>query len=145
VRERSPSRHCNGCRRRRSQQADEDLIDGLEPVLGTPERARQFERFLLSLNAGDLLDAEPGLAKLDVPTLVVWGTDDDLFALSWACWLKETIPGVTEVIEIDGARLFFPDERAANWHRSCAGTGTQVPLARERSAAGRARGDPGGH
>ena len=28
----------------------------LEPVLGTPERARQFERFLLSLNAGDLLD-----------------------------------------------------------------------------------------
>ncbi len=84
----------------------------LEPVLGTPERARQFERFLLSLNAGDLLDAEPGLAKLDVPTLVVWGTDDDFFELSWAYWLKDTIPGVTEVMEIDGARLFFPDERA---------------------------------
>jgi len=84
----------------------------LEPVLGTPDRARQFERFLLSLNASDLLDVEPELAKLAAPTLVVWGTGDIFFDLSWAYWLKETIPGVTEVAEIDGAKLFFPDERA---------------------------------
>jgi pimeloyl-ACP methyl ester carboxylesterase len=84
----------------------------LEPVIGTPDRARQFERFILSLHASDLLDAEPELAKLAAPTLVVWGTDDIFFDLSWAYWLKETIPGVTEVTEIDGARLFFPDERA---------------------------------
>jgi pimeloyl-ACP methyl ester carboxylesterase len=84
----------------------------LEPVLGTPDRARQFERFLLSLSPGDLLNAEPELAKLTVPTLVVWGTGDIFFEKSWAYWLKETIPGVTQVVEIDGARLFFPDERA---------------------------------
>jgi hypothetical protein len=34
--------------------------------------------------------------------------------LRWAYWLRDTIPGVTEVVEIDGARLFFPDERAAD-------------------------------
>jgi len=34
------------------------------------------------------------------------------FELSWAYWLKDLIPGVAEVVEIDGARLFFPDERA---------------------------------
>jgi pimeloyl-ACP methyl ester carboxylesterase len=84
----------------------------LEPVLGTPERARQFERLLLALAPGDLLEAEPKLAKLDVPTLVVWGTGDVFFDLSWAHWLRDTIPGVTEVVELDGARLFFPDERA---------------------------------
>jgi hypothetical protein len=33
------------------------------------------------------------------------------FDLSWAYWLKDLIPGASEVIEIDGGRLFFPDER----------------------------------
>jgi hypothetical protein len=27
-------------------------------------------------------------------------------------WLRDTIPGATDVVEIDGARLFFPGERA---------------------------------
>lgn len=84
----------------------------LEPLLGTPERARQFERFLLSLHASDLLDIEPDLATLTVPTLIAWGTADVFFDLSWAYWLAATIPGVTEVAEIDGGMLFFPDERA---------------------------------
>lgn len=39
----------------------------LDPVLGTPERARQFERFILSLRPDDLLAAEPQLARLTVP------------------------------------------------------------------------------
>jgi hypothetical protein len=34
------------------------------------------------------------------------------FELSWAYWLQRIIPGVTEVVELDGARLFSPDERA---------------------------------
>lgn len=76
-------------------------------------RARQFEHCLLALGPGDLLAAEPGLARLAVPTLIVWGTGDVFFELSWAYWLKDLIPGATQVVEIDGARLFFPDERAS--------------------------------
>ena len=34
------------------------------------------------------------------------------FDVSWAYWLRDTIPGTTRVITVDGARLFFPDERA---------------------------------
>jgi pimeloyl-ACP methyl ester carboxylesterase len=60
----------------------------------------------------DLLAAEPALRQLQVPILVVWGTDDVFFPRHWAHWLRETIPGVTEVMELEGARLFFPDERA---------------------------------
>ena len=86
----------------------------LEPVIGTPERARQFERMLGALEPTDLLAAEPALAKLDVPTLVVWGTADPFFELRWAYWLRDTIPGVTEVVELPGAKLFFPHERAAD-------------------------------
>jgi pimeloyl-ACP methyl ester carboxylesterase len=86
----------------------------LDPVLGTPERARQFERFILSLRPDDLLAAEPQLARLTVPTLIVWATQDVFFDLSWAYWLKSLIPGAGEVIEIDGGRLFFPEERPAD-------------------------------
>ena len=46
----------------------------LEPVFGTPDRAREFERLLCSLVADDLLAVEPQLRQLEVPTLVAWGT-----------------------------------------------------------------------
>jgi pimeloyl-ACP methyl ester carboxylesterase len=85
----------------------------LEPVLGTPHAARQFERLLSALEPTDLLAVEPSLARLTVPTLVVWGTGDTLFDVRWAYWLRDTIPGVTEVIELAGAKLFFPDEHAS--------------------------------
>ena len=85
----------------------------LEPVLGTPEAARHFERCLCALEPRDLLAIEPALARLEVPTLVVWGTGDEFFDVRWAYWLRDMIPGATEVVEIEGGKLFFPDERAA--------------------------------
>jgi pimeloyl-ACP methyl ester carboxylesterase len=83
----------------------------LEPWCGTIERARHFERLLVALDDGDLTAVTPLLAELTVPTLVVWGTGDDFFDVSWAYWLRDTIPGTTRVVTVDGARLFFPDER----------------------------------
>ena len=84
----------------------------LQPLLGTPERAHQFEQLLLSLDPQDLFAVESELSRLQVPTLIVWGTADTFFELSWAYWLKDLIPGATDVVEIDGGRLFFPDERS---------------------------------
>jgi pimeloyl-ACP methyl ester carboxylesterase len=85
----------------------------LDPVLGSPPRARQFQRLMTSLHRRDLLAAEPALRRLQVPTVIVWGTADRFFDRKWAYWLRDAIPGATEVAEIDGGRLFFPDERAA--------------------------------
>jgi len=85
----------------------------MEPVAGTPEAAKQFEKMISLLEPTDLLAAEPALAQLNVPTLVVWGTADEFFDVRWAYWLRDTIPGVTEVVELAGAKLFFVDERAA--------------------------------
>jgi len=84
----------------------------LEAQTGTAEAARQSQRLLTSLHARDLLAVEPALARLQVPTLIVWGTGDIFFRPKWAYWLRDTIPGATEVVEIDAGRLFFPDERA---------------------------------
>ena len=83
----------------------------LEPCFGTIERAREFERLLAALDAGDLAAVTPQLRELTVPTLMVWGTGDEAFDVSWAYWLRDTIPGTTRVVTVDGARLFFPDER----------------------------------
>ena len=91
---------------------DRDVIRSyLEPCFGTMERARQFERLLVSLDVGDLQAVMPELRELTVPTLVVWGTGDAFFDVSWAYWLRDTIPGTTRVVTVDGARLFFPEER----------------------------------
>jgi pimeloyl-ACP methyl ester carboxylesterase len=84
----------------------------LEAQVSTAEAARQGQRLLTSLRARDLLAAEPALRRLEVPTLIVWGTDDIFFRPKWAYWLRDAIAGATEVVEIDGGRLFFPDERA---------------------------------
>jgi pimeloyl-ACP methyl ester carboxylesterase len=95
------------------QDLDLDVVRAfLEPLMGTVESARAFERMLAGLEPADVLAVEPQLAQLTTPTLVVWGTGDEFFELRWAYWLRDTIPGVTEVVELDGAKLFFPDERA---------------------------------
>jgi len=97
------------------EQPSLELVDAfLRPVIGTPERALQFEQMLAILSPDDLLAAEPALEALTVPTLIVWGTGDTFFESKWAYWLRDTIAGASEVVEIDGARLFFPDERAAD-------------------------------
>jgi pimeloyl-ACP methyl ester carboxylesterase len=87
----------------------------LEPLLANRELARQYLRMFTSIRARDLLAAEPGLAQLKVPTFIVWGTGDKFFGRNWAYWLRDTIPGATEVVELDGARLLFPDERASEF------------------------------
>lgn len=93
---------------------EERVRDFLEPVLGTPERALAFERLVAGLEPSDVLASEPALAGLDVPTLVVWGTGDEFFEVSWAYWLRDHIGGAADVVEIQGAKLFWPDERPAD-------------------------------
>ena len=92
----------------------EDIVTSfLDPVLGTRARGRDFQRWLLSLRAAELLAIEHELRRLDVPALIVWGTGDVFFEVRWAHWLAETLPGADGVVELGGARLFFPDERAS--------------------------------
>jgi pimeloyl-ACP methyl ester carboxylesterase len=84
----------------------------LEPVLGTLAAAEKFQELIASLQPTDLLAAETSLRKLDVPALIVWGTADDFFDVKWAYWLRDLLPGARAVVEVDGAKLFFPHERA---------------------------------
>jgi pimeloyl-ACP methyl ester carboxylesterase len=91
---------------------DEAIAAYLAPF-AEPDRARDLERCVAALDAGDLRAVQDGLRRLDVPTAIVWGTGDAFFPVGEAHGLRDLIPGATEVVEVDGATLFVPDERAA--------------------------------
>jgi pimeloyl-ACP methyl ester carboxylesterase len=95
--------------------------DYMTGIAGTIERARDCERLVASLDAADIEAVGAQLRTLTVPTLLVWGTADTTFAVKWAYHLRDLIPGAVEVVEIDGANMFFPEERpddlVAHLHR----------------------------
>ena len=97
----------------RADDLPDDVVLDYAAPFSTEDGARGVETFIASLSDDDLVAARPGLEQLDVPTLIVWGTGDRFFELKYAQWLRETIPGALDVVEIEGARLFFPDERGA--------------------------------
>lgn len=98
----------------RSEELSETTIQAFVQPLVRNERAdRSVQRWMGALSVDDLLAVEPLLERITAPTLVVWGTDDVFFDVKWAYWLQEQIPGVIDVVEVPGARLFFPLERAS--------------------------------
>jgi pimeloyl-ACP methyl ester carboxylesterase len=92
--------------------APETLAAYVKPLFATPEATHGLERWLAALgDTTQTTEIEPLLRQFTAPTLVVWGTGDPFFPVKWAHWLKDTIPGVREVVELQGAKLFFPEER----------------------------------
>ena len=85
--------------------------DYLTGIGGTIERARESERLVASLDAADIEAVGGQLRTLEAPALLVWGTADTNFDVKWAYQLRDMIPGAREVVEIDGAKIFFPEER----------------------------------
>jgi pimeloyl-ACP methyl ester carboxylesterase len=89
----------------------------LRPLVRSEQHTRDFQRFLAAFDCRHTVAVEAQLKQLDAPTLIVWGTDDIYFDVRWSHWLAETIPGTRRRIELPGARIFFPEERAAEFNR----------------------------
>lgn len=92
--------------------SDADIETYLQPHLRSEQRTRDLERFLAAFDHSHTLAIESQLRQLQAPTLIVWATDDVYFPVRWAHWLAETIPGAKPPVELVGARLYFPEERA---------------------------------
>lgn len=90
---------------------DEVWAANFAPAGGAAGPARHLERLIAALGCGDLAAVSGQLHALDVPTLLVWDTGYPPFGIKWPHRLRDMIPGVCELIEADGARLFFPEER----------------------------------
>jgi pimeloyl-ACP methyl ester carboxylesterase len=112
------------------QVTDETIETYLRPHVASSRRLRDLERFLAAFDNVQTVRIEGRLKTLQAPTLIVWGTDDIYFPVKWARWLEQTIPGTKRRIELEGARIFFPEEREraavfndalrAHWNASAA-------------------------
>jgi pimeloyl-ACP methyl ester carboxylesterase len=91
---------------------DEIIRLYLQPLLSSQQRIDAFQRYWLGFDNAHTVAIHPALERLQVPTLIVWGLKDIFFHKKWAYWLKDTIPGAKRVIEVEDARLFFPEDRA---------------------------------
>ena len=95
------------------EQVSEEAIEiYLRPLVRTEQRTRDLQRFVAAFDHKHTVAIEQKLRQLQAPTLMVWGTDDIYFPVKWAHWLAETIPGAKPPVELEGARLFFIEERA---------------------------------
>ena len=97
--------------------SDNDIEIYLRPLVRNEQRTRDLERFVGAFDNKHTVTIEPQLRQLKAPTLIVWGTDDVYFPVEWAHWLAETIPGAKPPVELAGARIFFPEERAETFNQ----------------------------
>jgi pimeloyl-ACP methyl ester carboxylesterase len=97
--------------------SDESIDNYLRPLVRTEQRTRDLQRFLAAFDNVQTVKLESRLRTLQVPTLIVWGTDDIYFPVKWSRWLADTIPGTRRRVELEGARIFFPEERWAEFNR----------------------------
>ena len=90
---------------------DDALRGFLAPLGRSDARIQSLERFFRDMDCKQTVEMEPLLRRLEAPTLVVWGTADVFFDIEWGRWLCRTIPGARPLVELPGAKLFFPYER----------------------------------
>jgi pimeloyl-ACP methyl ester carboxylesterase len=97
--------------------SDDSIETYLRPLVRTEQRTIDLQRFLAAFDNRHTLAVEAGLKTLQVPTLIVWGTDDVYFDVKWSHWLADNIPGTRRRIELKDARIFFPEERPAEFNQ----------------------------
>jgi pimeloyl-ACP methyl ester carboxylesterase len=101
--------------------SDDSIENYLRPLVRTEQRTRELQRFLAAFDNKHTVAIEARLKTLKMPTLIVWGTDDVYFDLKWARWLADNIPGTRRCVELEGARLFFPEERWEEFNKELRG------------------------
>lgn len=101
----------------RATATDDNLRRYLGPLVDDAGRRAAFDRYVGHQDHAQLTNIEGDLRQVPAPALIVWGTDDVFFPTKWAYWLQGTLPNAREVVELDGAKLFFPEERAETLNR----------------------------
>jgi len=82
-----------------------------KPLLASPTREAQFQRYGVAFKPNPLPAIEPQLRKLRAPVRMVWGDADIHFGLHLAEWLDRSLPGSRGIRRVPGAKLFFPEEQ----------------------------------
>jgi pimeloyl-ACP methyl ester carboxylesterase len=97
--------------------SDDTIETYLRPHLRSAQRTHDLERFVNAFDCRHTVEIEKLLRRLQAPTLIAWGTDDIYFDLKWSHWLEKAIPGTKRRVELESARIFFPEERADEFNK----------------------------
>jgi haloalkane dehalogenase len=89
---------------------DEAIDCYFAPLVSSPLRKAQCNRYAVSFEPNPLVAIQPALKRCPAPARIVWGAADTTFEASWAAWLDQTLPQSRGVRLIEGAKLFFPEE-----------------------------------
>jgi pimeloyl-ACP methyl ester carboxylesterase len=100
--------------------ADDTIDTYLRPLVRSAQRTHDVERFVAAMDNKHTVAIESGLRALRTRALIAWATDDVFFQLKWAQWLESTLQGATRLVEFEGARIFFPEERPKQFNRELA-------------------------
>jgi len=84
----------------------------LRPLIEDRAVRRDAMKFFAAADPRDTLAAAAKLPGLDLPALLVWGTEDTLFPVTDAERLRDTLADATLVL-VPGARTFVPLDRPA--------------------------------
>jgi pimeloyl-ACP methyl ester carboxylesterase len=89
-----------------------ELLDVyLRPITTTTARQHLADRYVAGMDCAQTVRIYDRLKVLPAPALIVWADSDIFFPVQWAHWLGQTLPGTRKVAVLEGARLFFPEER----------------------------------
>ena len=90
---------------------DEAIDYYLGPLVSSPERKALTNAYAVGLEPNPLAGIEPALKRCKVPTRIVWGTADNIFSKESPEYLDRTMGNSLGVRRVEGAKLFFPEER----------------------------------
>src|SRR5581483_8409400 len=79
----------------------------ITPALTNAGVRRDAARFMRGIRPADLLDVSTRLDRFGKSVLLLWGTADRFFKLSFARRLADVFPDA-RLVEIEGARTFVP-------------------------------------
>lgn len=96
----------------RPDEVSEDTLRAyVAPLVASPAAIERTLGYFAAITKRDLIEIRAQLTAVPAPTLVLWGTADPFFPVTMAHWLRDHLARVTDVVELDGARTFWPEER----------------------------------
>jgi haloalkane dehalogenase len=90
---------------------DEAIEYYFSPLVNSPVRKAQAHAYAIALDHNVLAGVEPALKRSNVPTRIVWGTDDKIFAVKSPEYLSSVLGRSRGVRQLAGSKLFWPEER----------------------------------
>lgn len=85
----------------------------LRPIVESDDRIRSFQALCdWHTNRAQLMAAATKLRHSTIPAQLVWGDDDEIFDGEPSVeWFKSHLGSLEKVTRVQGAKLFFPEER----------------------------------